>query len=279
MASPPVPDHAFVVAAYGVSSFLPACLESLATQTLAGSAALVTTSTPSDALDAVAARHGVQLRVNPRRAGIGGDWNYALDACDARYVTIAHQDDVYRPRYVERILAALSNVPEALIGFSDFDETTETGPRPAHFNLRLKRFLCNRAFRGRRAIHDPNDKRRLLAWGNPIGCPAVTFDRRNTGDFRFVEDMASNLDWDAWLRLADRAGAFVRVDEALVVRRIHRQSETSALIADRRRIAEDRLMFGRLWPKPVAAVIAAIYRSSYRANRTSEARATIAGDA
>jgi glycosyltransferase involved in cell wall biosynthesis len=279
MPSPPAPDHAFVVAAYGVSPFLTACLESIATQTLAGSAVLVTTSTPSDALDAVAASHGVPINVNPRRAGIGGDWNYALTACSARYVTIAHQDDVYRPRYIERMLAALSDVPEALIGFSDFDETTESGPRPAHFNLRLKRFLCHRAFRGRPSIHDRNDKRRLLAWGNPIGCPAVTFDRRNTGDFRFVEDMASNLDWDAWLRLADRAGAFVRVDEALVVRRIHRQSETSALIADRRRIAEDRLMFGRLWPKPVAAMIAAIYRTSYRANRTSESRATIAGDA
>ncbi|HVE48999.1 MAG TPA: glycosyltransferase [Casimicrobiaceae bacterium] len=272
-------DHAFVVPAYGVSPYLSRCLESIAAQTYSGSAVLITTSTPSDGLDAIAASHGLTVRVNGHRGGIGSDWNCALTATDARYVTLAHQDDAYRPQYLERVLAAITPVPDALIGFCDFDEVTDAGPRPLHVNLRLKRLLCERAFRGRHSIRDARDKRRLLAWGNPIGCPGVVFDRRNVPDFRFVEDMASNLDWEAWLRLAECSGAFVRVAEPLVTRRIHEESETSALIADRRRIVEDRAMFARMWPRPIAELIAAVYRSSYRANRTPRSAFSAPDDA
>lgn len=268
MTRPGAIDHAFVVPAYGVSPYLGQCLESIAAQTLQGSQVLITTSTPSEALGAIAKRRGIPVRVNERRGGIGSDWNSALTASDARYVTLAHQDDAYRPEYLECILGAVRSVGDAVMGFCDFDEVTAAGPRPMHFNLRLKRFLCDRAFAGRVVIRGEREKRRLLSWGNPIGCHSVVLDRKALPDFRFLEELSSNLDWDAWLRLAQSPGAFVRVAEPLAIRRIHRASETSALIADRRRIVEDRAMFARLWPRPLDALIAFVYRASYRANRT-----------
>ena len=261
------PSHAFVVPAFGVSPYLGDCLASIAAQTRPGSEVLVATSTPSAELDAVAREHGVPVRSNPERRNIGSDWNFALAATEARFVTLAHQDDVYRPEYLERVLGAVERTPDALMGFCDFSEVTAAGPRPMHVNLWLKRRLSDRAFRGREAIRGRRDKRRLLAWGNPVGAPSVIVDRRNAPDFRFVENLASNLDWDAWLRLAECEGAFVRIAAPLAIRRIHAASETSALIADRRRIAEDRAMFDRLWPRPLAALIAAVYRTSYHANR------------
>jgi glycosyltransferase involved in cell wall biosynthesis len=260
--------HAFVVPAYGDSPYLGECVASLANQTRRGSIVAIATSTPSAYIERVAIEHGVPLAINPRRAGIGADWNFALDATDADLVTVAHQDDTYRADYLERVLRAMSRHPDASIAFTDYVEQEPAGTRPIHVNIRVKRLLTRRVFRNREAIETTSDKRRLLAWGNPVCCPSVVLRRARLPGFRFTESMYSNLDWDAWLRLADSPGAFVYVREPLVVRRIHERSETSALIADKRRLDEDRAMFDRFWPAPIAAAITSVYRASYLANRT-----------
>jgi glycosyltransferase involved in cell wall biosynthesis len=261
-------DHAFVIPAYGDSPYLAGCVASLQAQRGRPSAIAIATSTPSSVIEQVARDSGVALRVNPTRGGIGADWNFALRAAQAPFVTLAHQDDLFRDDYVERMRAAVAGVPDVLMAFSDFDEVDPQGPRPMHANLRVKRFLVRRAFAARAAIDRREDKRKLLAWGNPIGCPSVVLNRAALPDFSFDETLQSNLDWEAGLRLADARGSFVHVGQPLVTRRIHPASETTSLIADARRIAEDRAMFRELWPAPVAATIAAVYRASYRANRT-----------
>jgi hypothetical protein len=93
------------------------------------------------------------------------------------------------------------------------------------------------------------------------------FNRRRLSDFRFSNQFRTNLDWDAWMRLADLPGAFVYVRESLVSKLVHPGSETSVTIANRTRSREDRLMFERVWPKPIAALIAAGYALGYRSNR------------
>lgn len=261
-------QHAFVIPAYGDSPYLPACLDSIVGQTRPDSAVVIATSTPSDYLTEIARRYRVPLRVNPRHANIGNDWNFALRAADASWITLAHQDDSYRPDYLERMTLALAGTSDASIAFSDFVETSENGPRPLHLNMRVKRYLTRRAFGGEGVIRDERSKRRLLAWGNPVCCPSVVHNRAALADFQFTENLQSNLDWEAWLQLAARPGAFVYLREPLVTRRIHLQSETSALIAGRRRADEDRAMFERFWPAPVAALIMTVYRASYIANRT-----------
>jgi hypothetical protein len=237
-------------------------------QSLGGSHVLITTSTPSPHLADVALRYNVPLLVNPHRGTIGSDWNFALHASDAASLTIAHQDDSYRSDYLERITGTLAGVSDYSIAFSDYLETSDAGPRPVHLNIRVKRYLTRRAFGRNDAIRDARSKRRLLEWGNPLCCPSVLLNRAILTDFKFTEDLQSNLDWEAWRQLAGRPGAFVYVRESLVTRHIHPQSETSALIADKRRLEEDRTMFERFWPAPLAALIMIVYRASYFANRT-----------
>jgi hypothetical protein len=261
-------DHAFVIPAYGNSPYLVECLASLKCQRGPKSHLAIATSTPAEEIARLAKKEGVPLHVNSVRGGIGGDWNFALMVAGTRFVTLAHQDDLFREDYVERMRDAVRGVPDLLIAFSDYDEVDTYGPRAPHANLRVKRFLTRRAFAGRTAITARRDKRRMLAWGNPVCCPSVVFDRSRLPNFRFDETMGSNLDWEAWLRLADEPGRFVYVEQPLVIRRIHPASETTALIADTRRVAEDRAMFRRIWPAPIAETIAAVYRASYLANRT-----------
>ena len=260
-------NHTFVVPAFGRSPHLSACLDSIQRQSRNDSAIVISTSTPSDFLDKVAKEYRVPLVVNPLHEGIGSDWNFALSSSDAQFVTIAHQDDCYHPEYIARMFEAIGRHPTTVMAFSNSTEHTPAGPRNININLRIKRALITFAFGPREAISRPEDKQRLLTLGNPVCCPSVMINRSLAPDFRFNNSMKSNLDWEAWSRLGLIPGEFLYLKTPLVSKGVHAESETSALIASQLREEEDRQMFERFWPQPVAAAIAMVYKLGYRANR------------
>jgi hypothetical protein len=265
-------DHSFVIPVYGEAPGLAALVASLRAQAGMRSAIVLTTSTPTAELAELARREQLPLRVNPLRAGIAADWNFALEAAQTPLVTLAHQDDVFAPGYVTQLASALHRHPQALIAFSDFTEHTPAGTRPVNINVRIKRLLCRRAFGAREYVSEPRDMRRLLSFGNPICCPSVMFNRAALGEFHFPEGWRTNLDWMAWVRLAGQPGGFVYIREPLVSKGIHSGSETTATIATQARAREDRAIFELLWPRPVAALIGAVYTLGYLANRVGGER-------
>jgi glycosyltransferase involved in cell wall biosynthesis len=259
--------HTFAVPVYREAPNIGALVESLRSQIGPASEILLASSTPTPALEEFARRERLPLHVNPQRAGIASDWNFAYRAARTGFVTLAHQDDLFSPHYVAHLAAALERHPGAVIAFSDYSEHTPLGPRPRNLNLRIKHGLRRRAFGARECISEPRDKLRLLAFGNPICCPSVMFSRAALGEFRFPEGLQTNLDWMAWAGLARGSGGFVYVGERLVSKGVHPGSETTATIANRAREREDRLLFEAFWPKPLAAVLTTVYKLGYRANR------------
>jgi len=260
-------DHTFAIPVYRSAPNLAALIESLRAQTGACSKILLASSTPSAELEQLANRLTLPLHVNPQRIDIAADWNFALSAAQTELVTLAHQDDYFAPSYTARLSSELRRYPDALIGFCDYSEHIPFGPRPTNINLWIKRVLRQRAFGARECITDPRDKVRLLSLGNPICCPSVMFNRSALADFRFRSGFQTNLDWMAWLELAHRPGGFVYVRERLLSKGVHAESETTATIANRAREREDRAIFDTLWPRPIAAALATLYRLGYRANR------------
>jgi glycosyltransferase involved in cell wall biosynthesis len=260
-------NHTFAIPVYLGAPNLVTLIASLRAQIGAHSEILLATSTPSAALDTFAERYALPLHINPQRSGIAADWNFALAAAQTDLVTLAHQDDYFGPSYVARLSGALLGHSDAMFAFCDYSEHTTLGARPENINLRIKRALCRRAFGASNCITESRDKVRLLSLGNPICCPSVMLNRAAIPDFSFPIGFQSNLDWMAWLELARRPGGFVYVREKLVSKGIHAETETTASIANCTRQHEDRAAFDALWPRPVAAALAAIYRFGYRANR------------
>jgi len=260
-------DHTFAIPVYRTAPNLAALIGSLRAQTGTDSEIVLASSTPSAELEELARRHALPLHINPRRIDIATDWNFALRAVRTALVTLAHQDDLFAPDYATRLSAALRRHPGAFMAFSDYSEHTPWGARPANINLRIKRALSHRAFGARECLTEPRDKLRLLSLGNPICCPSVMLNLQTLGEFRFPQGFQTNLDWMAWLGLARRPGGFVYVRERLVSKGVHPGSETTATIANRAREREDRAMFDTIWPRPVAAALAAVYKLGYRANR------------
>jgi glycosyltransferase involved in cell wall biosynthesis len=251
-------DHAFVVPAFGEPQWLDRCLDSIARQTVRSRVA-ITTSTPNDDIARSASRRGIPLIINPHRAGIAADWNFALDQGGSRWVTLAHQDDWYSPDYVERCLAAATGATHPLLVFTAATEQFDDQPGVLA-NTRVKRMLAALAFGPNASIASRFRRRALLSFGNPIPCPSVMINRRAVPDFRFANGWASNLDWHAWVTLAARPGAFVYVRENLVHRTLHAHAATTKSLSDR--ACEDRRMFNALWPGPIAAVLDRAYAAS-----------------
>jgi glycosyltransferase involved in cell wall biosynthesis len=261
-------DHGFVIPVYRAAPHLTALVESLRAQTGTSREILLATSTPSAELAAIAGRFALPLHINPQHIDIAADWNFAVAIAKTDLVTLAHQDDVFAPDYVGQLTSALQRHPAALLAFCDYSEHTAHGARPVNINLCIKRALRRRAFGARECITEARDKIRLLSLGNPICSPSVMFNRRAMGEFHFPSGFKTNLDWMAWLELARRPGGFVYVRECLVSKGIHDKSETTATIANRAREREDRSIFEALWPRPVAAALATLYKLGYRANRS-----------
>ena len=252
--------HAFVLPAYGCSPFLNACLSSLVHQDVR-SRIVVTTSTPSRFIEDAAHAHRVSVVVNPIRDGIAADWNFALQATDARYVTLAHQDDVYAASFTEQTLAAFDR-SDGTLCFTGYQEVDDDGRVVASKISRVKHLLAAVTI-GRRNRPSPARLRAFLSLGNPLPCSSVTLDRRRLPDFSFSAGYASNLDWDAWWRLLLQGERFLSVPNRLVGRRHNAQTATAALIADGRRRSEDLMMFRRIWPAPLSEAVATLYRFSY----------------
>jgi hypothetical protein len=255
------PAHAFVVPAYGESPFLAGCLASLRAQTVAAPI-LVATSTPCAFIDQTASTFEVESRINPARENIAADWNFALAATAARYVTLAHQDDVYAPDFSAKCLSLFAREPAGSLCFTGYQEIDDLGA-PKSSKISKVKHLIEAATIGRREVLKGRRMLAYLSFGNPLPCSSVTFDRAKLPAFRFCADYRSNLDWEAWWRLAQAGETFLHVPERLVGRRHNALTATSSLIADGARRVEDLQMFRRAWPRPVADAIAWAYRAGY----------------
>jgi cellulose synthase/poly-beta-1,6-N-acetylglucosamine synthase-like glycosyltransferase len=255
------PDHVFVVPAYKESPFLRSCLVSLRAQTMA-SRIIVTTSTPCAYIDRLANEFDVLVVVNPVRRGIGADWNFGLAQTACRFLTLAHQDDVYAPDFLKQSLDLFARHPRATLTFTNYQEISDAGAARKSKVSVVKDALLG-IFAGRCELIRGRRGRMLLSFGNPISCSSITFDREKLGTFRFHEDLGSNLDWFAWLSLIERGDCFAYDRERLVSRRYNDLTETNLAIRDGRRRSEDELILSRLWPWPVSRLIARAYTAGY----------------
>jgi hypothetical protein len=257
-------EHTFVVMAYGDSPFLPECLDALLRQSVP-SAICIATSTPSDYLRHQARRIGAPLYVTESGRGIAHDWNFALRQAKTKYVTLAHQDDLYAPDYTKKCLDKIQRFPNALICFTDYTELVGNLERRVNLLLTVKRCMLH-FFMPFQRVKTRFWKSRLLSLGCPIAAPSVLYHLDNLGDFQFSPEFSVNMDWDAWSRIALLRGDFIFVPEKLMQHRIHPDSATTQGIAARRRQEEDARIFRRFWPSPIARLLLQCYALSYRSN-------------
>lgn len=256
--------HAFVICAYKESAFLEECIKSLKRQTVKSKIIMVT-STPNDYIVNMAEKYEIPLFTNEGPGGITQDWNFGYRCAEAEYVTIAHQDDVYRKDYVERALKAVGNFKKPLIFFSDYYELRNGRIVKENTLLKVKRLMLL-PLRVRILQKNRFVRRRILAFGSPICCPSVMYAKEALPETIFKDGFRSCEDWEAWEMISRRKGAFVYDPKALMCHRIHADSETSAIIGDNARSAEEYVMYCKFWPAWFARILNRQYAKGQKSN-------------
>lgn len=259
-------DHTFALCAYGDSPYLEECILSLKKQSVQTGIVLAT-STPSPYIDGIAAKYGIPVRINKGEKGIGADWNFAYGCTTTPLVTIAHQDDLYEPEYVEKMLEQVSLSKKPILWFCDYWELRGSKRVGSNKNMKIKHIMLlplkSRLLQKSRFV-----RRRILSIGCPICCPAVTYIKEQAGTENiFSTDMKVSLDWDQWERQSKKRGEFIYCSKPLMCHRVHEESATTELIASRTRSKEDLEMFQRFWPDWIAKRLEKIYSSSEGSNQ------------
>lgn len=225
---------------------------------------IISTSTPCPFLNQMAEKYQLEIYTNDEPEAIG-NWNFGIQKTKTPLVTIIHQDDIYEPEYVKKILESINSSRQPLIAFSDSFEV-RNGEKVYHSRLlHIKRILLfplrAKILRGSKFV-----RHRSLSLGNGICCPAVTYVRPNLPEPIFVSDYKCDQDWHTWERLSKLEGDFLYVPEPLVGHRISVGSGTSQFIEDGRRRAEDLEMFKKFWPKGIANALAKLYAAAEKSN-------------
>lgn len=260
-------DHTFVVCAYKENPYIVETIKSLRSQTASGGGVILSTSTPNDYLRSVCSSFDIPMVINPSPHLAGDDWNYGYDSAGTRLVTLAHQDDLYEPTFLECVLDAFNRRGDGseLISFTDYYEIREGRVVDDNAILRVKRVM-NWPLRFGLVNGRPWLKKRILSFGDSICCPAVTFVRENVGPSPFDTTYVNSCDYKTWVDLARRPGGFLYVPRPLMGHRIYAESATSRNLEDDIRKGEDLEILSSLWPRPVARAVNRLYSLSEKSN-------------
>jgi len=257
-------QHSFVILAYKESPYIEECIQSLLKQTVK-SDIVICTSTPNSFLNLLSAKYNIPLAINEKGGGIGPDWNFAYNVSNTQYVTLAHQDDLYAPNYIEVCLTMARGNADNLIVFTDYSEIINSNTESHRLMLYVKRLLLW-PYKFNLSLRSKFWKRLIVSFGNPISCPSVMYNKPNLKDFAFFENMKTNMDWLAWLTLSKMKGSIVCVPQRLTYHRIHPDSETSNTINNNARKLEDYYIFEQIWGKLIAGFLMKFYSFSYKSN-------------
>ncbi|WP_165249787.1 glycosyltransferase [Paludisphaera soli] len=168
-----------------------------------------------------------RIAVNPERLGLAGNWNRAVALSRTPWVAVFHQDDVMRPGDLAARLEAIERPGADALGLiAEPADVIDEQARPMPAAIVEPGGLAEEPA-GRFVDFPPGAFAAQLEEANILRCSAVTTNKaahEALGGFdpsyRYV------VDWDFWLRAADRYGVTWIAQEPKVSIRWHAASET-----------------------------------------------------
>lgn len=252
-------NHTFVVCAYGESPYLEACVRSVVNQTEKTNV-IMSTSTMNEHIRSIADQYQLPLYLNPGEGGMQDNWNFGVSCAKTDFVTVCHQDDYYHPDYFQSIRPFLSD--DMLLLHTSYLDVLE-GREFRNFNNQM-RLVLNFPLRSRYLQRVCLAKKNALRFGNSICCPSCTYHVSLLGQPVFVSKLRHSCDWDIYINMAEQKGAMVYLPQTLCYKRTHAASATAGDIRTGIREREDKYLFERLWPSPIAHMMLAIYKKIYK---------------
>ena len=169
-----------------------------------------------------------RVEVNPERLGLAGNWNRCVALSRTPWVAVFHQDDVMRPGDVRRRVEALGRPGMEAFGLlAEPADVVDGSGEPVPPHIVDPGGLAEPSSPPRIVEFPPGAFSPRLAASNLLRCSAVTTSRKAHQDVGgFDPTLRYVVDWDFWLRVADRFAVAWIAGEPLVSVRWHPASET-----------------------------------------------------
>lgn len=167
---------------------------------------------------------GVRIFSNPRRLGIGGNVNRALEVASGALLTILPADCLLTPDGLALRRSELARAPEAALCWGPASFIDQHGETTGGAEVSDAGSFAA----GAEALA------LLLPW-NPVFPSTALFTRRAyevTGGYRW-HMTASHMDWDMFIRMAP-LGSTVVVPEVVALERVHEGNYTSEAVSSGR---------------------------------------------
>ena len=210
--------HTFVILAHNESDDLEECIKSVLKQS-AKSNVVIATSTPNDYIIDLASKYALGVLVNEEESNKGNDYNYAINSCNTKLVTIAHQDDLYDRNYTKEILKIYRKNKDATIFFTDNYIIKNDIKIKKNRELFIKRYflypLKYSFFQNKKYF-----KIRALRRDKYICTSSITFNKEKITNDLFPTNLVYDNDWQGLIDLAKDNSKFVYLKEKLVGYRV-----------------------------------------------------------
>lgn len=251
-------DLTLVICAYKECAYLEACIQSVMQQTKKPNL-MISTSTPNDFIYSLAARYGLEVKVNSDGGQIK-DYNFAMNLPNTELVMLMHQDEILVDRFVESVIDQLNHAKDPIIAFTNYIEMhNDIVDQHASMMVVIKRIMLL-PMRIPLIRRFNFTKRWIQLFGNPITHPTVVCVKKKMPEVCFDEKYQASMDWDLWEKLSRQQGSFVYEPKVLLFHRMNDENQTSKLFKTTNARYDDEFdIFCRFWPKWIAKIIMIFY--------------------
>lgn len=217
------PDVTVAIPAFNYGKYLHQAVASALSQEVANLEVLVFDNASTDATQEVLAQFAGDARLrcmrNTRNIGGAHNWNNAFQAAAGRYITVLSADDFFLPGHLARMLQAMDAHPSVSLAYGPCIWVDEAGNQ--------LQVLNHRGHAEGDYVGARNEVAELLACDSYI-TPSAALIRRSAFDLvgKLDDSLRGGIDWDLWIRLAEKAPDFAFFKTPLVCYRIHAGQDT-----------------------------------------------------
>lgn len=212
------PRVSVCVPTYNRSSYLRQAMDSVLKQTFGDFELLVVDNASTDDTATVVSGYRnprVRYHCNESNLGMVGNWNKCLELARGEFIAILHDDDLWLPRFLEHMVAALDSNPEAGFAYCPCYFVDEVG---THIGEASRTFSTDCYIESRTLFG------MLVQRSGGFSNPGVLVRRRCYAAVGLYDDtLIQCADWDMWLRLSFRFDA-AYIAEPLTCYRMHTNS-------------------------------------------------------
>lgn len=206
-----------IMSVYNGEKWLKAAIESIISQTHDNWEFIIIDDNSNTATKSIIAEYSDNLKFkiisNKSRAGLTKNLNTAIAYCKGEYIARMDADDISLPARFEKQLSLMqkkNNVSVVCSFVELINENNKSG------NI----------WKDDRKANSPAKIKRMLPFRNCIAHPTVMFRKNILADYKYNENQVDSQDWDMWLQLSAAGKLIEKINEPLLLYRVHVQSVT-----------------------------------------------------